>query len=1319
MADDWDEFAEVSTDDALASLTKQGIVITSGFRTEEDVKRLKAEGYTPASSGGHMKGDGVDLVPGKSGMSLEQLAEEARARFGPKAIIAIHNGSHVDVKVPGWGNAPDVYREDPWDAFKVEKAATKRSPKSEPVDIPAITHPAGTPYDGDTFTLNTGDRARLYGVDAFELNQTGRSPSGETIPLGTQARDALAPFANSEGTAHPVGDSTYGRPVVTLDNGGDAGEAVLREGYGLAEPGYLKADPARMQQYMEAERLARLNQLGAHGNTYQKPSDFRHGEDEQKTAVFFDEPTPPEGLRPEIAQGYLAIWDDMKSTPDDLLAYAKANGFSIGVEDTKAAYERRNKLGKATNEISYRGAPRPLIDPGDGRFGTTARGFADPFNAIDELGGVVDTLGGTGGRENLWNSDRRFGDILWNNIDQNRAIIDHDEETHPYYRIGGQLASAAILPGAAVEGGLARVGVTAAEGAAQGFMGGEGSFTERLPDAAVGAAVGAAGGAALHAAIEAAPVVVNAGRKLLGREGEAVEEAAAPTRYAAMDDEMPGEVISRAPDRIDVQGRPAIAPGTAEQRAVAATADPAEMTGDAGSRAANINLDKLYSATVQPGEIRAAMKFTADTFGDFMPARRGIQTWAKTDELATKLGMSVDDMLARKPGEAWNAEMIEGSNRLLDASSAKLIKLKDAALSGGEAEKASFVKGLLLHAAITEEAAGMRAEAGRALGILRKASKAGVNDAQAIEDVLSRLDKGTSVEQIVDMVGQLADDPSALNRFARDAIKPRFRDKLMFTWVMARLSSPATHIVNNVSNTLVALAEGPTYALAAGLGGARRALGGSADRVYASELGPRFYGMLRGAREGLANAKEAFSIIDNSGKVRAEHGGIPFRNDKGITTAGKIISFPGRMLSAEDQLFKAVASRSELNGLAVRKARMEGLKGAELQERIDQLAAHPTDEMMQAATDKALYNTFQNDPGTIANALVKANQQVGWTKLIVPFVRTPANIIKYSVAHSPAAPLLKEVRADFIAGGAKRDLAMARVVFGTGLAATALHLAQQGLTTADGPADESARRALLETGWQPYSFKIGGKYYSYRRLDPFASILGMAANSVELQSVMTEKQQKDAGALVVGSAVSNLASKTWLSGLADFMDAITDPEAHAKDYLTNMAASFATTSITGAAARAIDPVARDTKGDGYFDTIRKKVMAQTPGLSQTLPAKRGLFGDEVKAEGGAAERFLTPAPTRTEKDDPVAKAVYESGARFDLPKREVQGGRLSDEDYAAYQDLSGQKFIDAMKDTLADPEWLTMSRGEQRKVIEKAKNRSRKEARGELFGMEH
>jgi len=356
-----------------------------------------------------------------------------------------------------------------------------------------------------------------------------------------------------------TGAETYGRPVVKLGGeGNDPAVDLLRNGNALAAPEYLKGDP-RFPAYMEAERLARQNRLGGHGTNTETPSQYRHkngpwqgaepGQYGNGDAVFGDEPTPFQGLRPEVEQAYLAIANDPKSTGADFVAFGKANGFEPDPADIDRFLTARAKGAPTDQRVRYKDAPRILTDPGDGKFGTTARGFGDPFNMIDELGGVVDTLGGSGGRENIWNSERRFGDVLWNNIDQNRSILAHDEATHPYYRMGGQLAGGLVVPVAGEArtiGQLAKIG--AVEGGLAGFGAGEGDIQQRLPNAAVGAGLGAAGGAVLGAAgagIAKGYRMVR-GRMLPAAEGSAAEQAA---RETSVPSPPPGYVMDSASPR--------------------------------------------------------------------------------------------------------------------------------------------------------------------------------------------------------------------------------------------------------------------------------------------------------------------------------------------------------------------------------------------------------------------------------------------------------------------------------------------------------------------------------------------------------------------------------------------------------------------------------------------------------------------------------------------------------------------------------------------------------------------------------------------------
>ena len=1526
MADQWDQFSDApAASQALERLRSLGVEPTSGFRTQGDVERLRREGYTPAANGAHNMGDGVDLVPGKSGLNLTQLQSSARKEFGPDAKVEIHNGSHVHVAVSGWGLAPDLYRANPWDEFKDHGPAPKNKdvPQQGPSDA---GHPTGQVHDGDTFRLSTGQNGRLLGVDAFELNQMGRSPTGATIPLGVDARNVLRPFAQPDGTVEATGDSTYGRPVVTLNNRGDAGEAILREGYGLAEPQYLKGDPERSAQYMEAERLARLNLLGAHGNTYQAPSDFRHGEPEAKTAVFFDEPMPFEGMRPEIAKQYQAIFVDPKSKPEDLIAFSKANGFIVSDDDAQKSYKARDeafaKDPHAALDLTmrYLKPPRPLIDPGDGKFGTTMRGFGDPLNALDELGGVVDTVGGTGGRENVFNSDRRFGDILWNNIDQNRAILAHDEDTHPYYRLGGQLASAAILPGAGAETAAGRIGVAAAEGGAQGFMGGEGNFGDRAPDAALGTVLGAAGGAVLHGAIEAAPAVLRAGKRLLSRDGAVVDRAAQeapsernivaamaadrgdevvgpkiagadpyaefpdapfgtsrPTDQRLSPEEMaklaegvdPSSVLPRpsnwvggqdeaagisagrfepvkAPDelseltvnnarpangdletRIRIRGpfditktlrqlggvkdeggdlahsgitnaprqlpfggneqflgklidnengmsldeagqrlhelgyfkeRPTVAEvidalhdehlgqsrylpedqaqvadfhaAKAERyRVESAEADGSPLVEDRGheitlddleankpplsayedrprlnGRIGNINLDRLEN----PGDVSQLIKQIGDRVGGFSAASRGRITHEQTQLLSQEMGVKPEQLLRRVQGQALNAEQLYASRALVQRSREAVAGLAKRAVGGSDEDVATFRKGWLKHVALEEQITGATAEAGRALSQFRMLARAQDAGANAVRSYLKGAGGKQSIEDAANAIVDLMQDPGKASHFMREAVQPRWRDKFNELWINSLLSGPRTHVVNFVGNALTTALSFPEQAMTAGIGKLTR----SADRAYFGEVGARAAGLADSSIEALRAMKTAFrtgDALDDTAKVEArQHEAIPGK-------LGTVIRTPTRALTAADEFWKTLLSGAELRQLAYRKAAGEASDKSDFAARYQALLRSPPDDLVKKAQASARYYTFQRELGPVGRGVQQISNNSVLGKILLPFVRTPSNIIKFAGERSVFGLAMPEVRQALRAGGRSRDEALARITLGSGLSTAAVTAALDGRVTGGGPTDSGERAALLQSGWQPYSIRVGDQWVSYQRFDPVSTLIGVAADFAEAGQWATRKEA-DALALNLGMGIAkNITNKTWLSGLSDAFDVLSDPERYGKHYVQKLISAAAVPAVLAQTAQSLDPHIRDAR------TIADAIKARVPVLSNDVAVRRNVWGEPVAKGDAIGPDILSPFYSSAVVKAPLNQEIARLRVPLTLPQRflRIEGKRvdLTPEQYDQFIQLAGKPAKQALDQAIRSPAWRGMRDDERVDFVKETLKDFRGSAKDALLQM--
>lgn len=111
-------------------------------------------------------------------------------------------------------------------------------------------------------------------------------------------------------------------------------------------------------------------------------------------------------------------------------------------------------------------------------------------------------------------------------------------------------------------------------------------------------------------------------------------------------------------------------------------------------------------------------------------------------------------------------------------------------------------------------------------------------------------------------------DLASLNQFVEKAANAKTSDKLVELWYNFLLSSPTTHAVNVLSNTLTSIAQIPEHAVAVGIGKVRDALTPQRrkllqDRVTSSEVGARAAGLLQGAKEGMREAAFAFLTAED------------------------------------------------------------------------------------------------------------------------------------------------------------------------------------------------------------------------------------------------------------------------------------------------------------------------------------------------------------------------------------------------------------------------------------------------------------------------
>jgi len=678
-------------------------------------------------------------------------------------------------------------------------------------------------------------------------------------------------------------------------------------------------------------------------------------------------------------------------------------------------------------------------------------------------------------------------------------------------------------------------------------------------------------------------------------------------------------------------------------------------------------------------------------------AKREVRPHDLTKAIADRLGASpveVDKFARRNIGRAFNAEELAQAVTLLDKTSSDFQKFTREYVTRIKEGRASdlddqaFTEQRLNFATIQAQFVGVSGEAGRALNILRLA-KDQASRAELIRQTIGSSSDIRNQAQLIDAL-PLGSQASVV----RETLAPTKMDKFMEIWINGLLSGPQTHVANTVSNAIVSALEDVERFVGATFG---KLHGG--DKVTFGEALNRVYGNIDGTVAGLAAMAKALrseDAIDLFGKVE---GGAYKKAIPGAI--GKIVRGPGRFLNAEDMFYKALTVSKEYRALAMREAQLTGRS-------FQDLLTNPDDTLMEKAWSVARTATFTNELGDIGQAVQRVLSKHPYMRLIAPFIKTPSNIVKFVLKRTPAGLLFHDVQSDIKAGGAARDMALARIATGTSIGAAIFSLTLAGMFTGKGPDDPNQKRLLYQTGWQPYSVKIGDTYVSYSRLEPFGMLVGMAADMAEMAQVMEEKEAGELMAMFVGSFAKNMTSKTYLRGLSEMMEAMSDPDRYGKQWIMNYAGTAVPTGIAQL-ARSRDPYLR--RADNIMDKIKERI----PGLRETLPEKVDLFGKPIKVEGSIGPDLLSVLYMSTQKDDPVSQEMLRLGIFKSGVSKKLAGVDLTQEEYAEYQRIAGRLARDHLQRMVGSTGWKSLSDKDKEDMIRKIFDMQRKEARKQIL----
>lgn len=759
----------------------------------------------------------------------------------------------------------------------------------------------------------------------------------------------------------------------------------------------------------------------------------------------------------------------------------------------------------------------------------------------------------------------------------------------------------------------------------------------------------------------------------------------------------------------------------------------------------DLNPKHIDWSNIRSGEdVVAVLNSVTRIMGDTVAEKAGYapQTIKWLEEQAAKLadetGGGYKDAVGMLERVRDLPAVVIMQRKLVTASAVHLRDLAEKIRKGANtpAELLEFIAHERRHALLQVSVRGVRAQVGRALRVMQEGVKvsedslklANARDLRAqrkaagatgkvpevpkrnltadeAEDALREI--GLDSKKVKTLADYIATHPELdeINRVARMSLFERAQEKLTTLYINNILSGMPTMAVNVFSGFYKMVESMGEQLGAAALATARG--GDRFDRMVANKaIGATFTSW----RAALTLAGKAWREGLPQTDVMARHevqmrGGAP----EGIVETA--LSLPSRTIVTIDEFFKQIFYQQELTARAVevaaQAARLEKGKAAQdaMFKRVlaDTLRA-PPDDLMLDAIEKARYQTFQNNPeNRLISWLMSGTNKIPAMRLILPFVKTPYNIVAQAAERSPLALLSGRVRRVLAGHEGKRaqNEMLTRMAIGTAAIGTVWNLADTGNLTGSRVGGKGLRNtADMEA--PPYSVKIGDTWYQYNRLDPLGTLLGLTA---DLRVYYNSRQERLANELsfddpeaseamsaIMGIFVENLADKAFFKGISDFFEAVGNTRdggggAFMQSYVNNLAVNFVPySSFLRNVTRATDEHAREAW------TLMDRLRAQMPGNNEALPPRRDILGRPVTQYDRLGADWASPFVIAKDDPDPVARELAKLELPYRMPDKDIAGVKMTSEQYSRMLEVRGGIVYDAIRRRIESGAWEKLTR---------------------------
>ena len=278
----------------------------------------------------------------------------------------------------------------------------------------------------------------------------------------------------------------------------------------------------------------------------------------------------------------------------------------------------------------------------------------------------------------------------------------------------------------------------------------------------------------------------------------------------------------------------------------------------------------------------------------------------------------------------------------------------------------------------------------------------------------------------------------------------------------------------------------------------------------------------------------------------------------------------------------------------------------------------------------------------------------------------------------------------------------------------------------------------MRDGWQPYSLKIGDKYYSYNGMEPVSAMMAIAADYAEYA-----KHEPDASKVeevFLGGTYGLyefLKEQPYLAGVADVAKLIgtnQQGQVDGKKIVDGLVKQFGGFVIGGSPAgayssmlagieRLSDPTNRDTRASpdlpmgvrGFVEAFNK-YKSRLPYFSADLPETLNLWGDETKSGTGAVYEMVLPTRVTPQQFSEVDDALVRLGSPIGMPDRKIDGVEVDAFQYNRLLTIYGKELPSKQEilNIMQTPGFDLLSLDDQQKTVQRVHSKYMDVAKSQL-----